>query len=239
MPTTTKTTSAVQQLRADLALALRAAAWHGLSEGVCNHFSVAVDDETFLVNPQGLHWSEITANDVVLAHKDGRVLEGDFEVEPTAFYIHAALHFIADYPVVLHTHMPYATSLCLTKAGGIDPLLSQNSVRFYGRIGIDSHYNGLALDYDEGQRIAEASGGKEVFFLANHGVVVTGPTLAYAYDDLYYLERAAKFEVYARSTQLGLNPIEHEIARKTAKQMQGERQQSNLFFEALRRLLPE
>ena len=48
----------VRQLRADLALALRAAAHHGLGEGVCNHFSVELPDGSgrFLLNPRGFLW---------------------------------------------------------------------------------------------------------------------------------------------------------------------------------------
>jgi hypothetical protein len=69
---------AVRRLRDDLALALRAAAHHGLSEGVCNHFSVALPgaQEQFLINPRGLHWSEIAADDIVLIDADGNVLAG-------------------------------------------------------------------------------------------------------------------------------------------------------------------
>ena len=53
--------SEVAALRADLALALRAASMHGLSEGVCNHFSVELPDGSgrFLLNPQGFLWSEL------------------------------------------------------------------------------------------------------------------------------------------------------------------------------------
>ena len=59
----------VRRLRADLALALRAADYHGLSEGVCNHFSLALPDSTdrFLINPRGLHWSEIGEDDILMA----------------------------------------------------------------------------------------------------------------------------------------------------------------------------
>ena len=67
---------AVARLRADLALALRAAAHHGLAEGICNHFSVALPDDSnrFLLNPRGLLWSEIQADDIVLIAHDGRLL---------------------------------------------------------------------------------------------------------------------------------------------------------------------
>src|SRR5690348_2739285 len=88
---------AVAQLRADLALALRAAAHHGLAEGVCNHFSVELPDGSgrFLLNPRGLMWQEVQADDVVMIDVHGRVLAGRHPVEPTAMFIHAAIHRLA------------------------------------------------------------------------------------------------------------------------------------------------
>ncbi len=230
----------VHRLRADLALALRAAAHHGLSEGVCNHFSVALPDasQRFLINPRGLHWSEVTAADTVLVDAEGRVLDGRHPVEPTAMFIHAAVHQLAGHAVVLHTHMPFATALTLTSDRALDPTLSQNAMRFMGRLAVDAHYNGLALDRAEGERIARTMVGKEIAFLANHGVVVGGATLAWAYDDLYYLERACQHQVLAQSTGRPLAPVAAELAARVAAQVQGEREQSDLFFEALRRMLP-
>jgi ribulose-5-phosphate 4-epimerase/fuculose-1-phosphate aldolase len=226
-------------LREDLALALRAAALHGFAEGICNHFSVAVGENRFLLNPQGLHWSEVQGDDIVLVDDAGAIVEGRHAVEPSALFIHAAVHRLTGHPVVLHTHMPYASCLALTEAGAIDPMLSQNALRFVDRIAIDREYNGLALDISEGERIARAMGTRDVAFLGNHGVIVAGSRLSYAYDDLYFLERAAQHEVLARSTGLALRPITNlDLARRTAAQVQGERQQSDLLFEALRRLLP-
>jgi ribulose-5-phosphate 4-epimerase/fuculose-1-phosphate aldolase len=97
----------VTQARIDLTTALRAAARHGLNEGVCNHFSMTVPgrEDLFLVNPQGLHWSEITPGDLVMADGAGNIIEGKYQVEATAFFIHARIH--AGNPrakVVLHTH---------------------------------------------------------------------------------------------------------------------------------------
>jgi ribulose-5-phosphate 4-epimerase/fuculose-1-phosphate aldolase len=83
----------VTQARIDLTTALRAAARHGLNEGVCNHFSMTVPgrEELFLVNPQGLHWSEITPSDLVMADGAGNIVEGKYPVEATAFFIHASM----------------------------------------------------------------------------------------------------------------------------------------------------
>ena len=120
-------TPGVRRLCADLALALRAAAHHGLAEGVCNHFSVELPDGTgrFLLNPRGLHWSEVRTEDIVMVDASGARLAGRHEVEPTAMFINAAVHRIAGKACVLHTHMPYATALTLTVDRSLDTTLSQ------------------------------------------------------------------------------------------------------------------
>ncbi|RYF71620.1 MAG: aldolase [Comamonadaceae bacterium] len=234
----------VRQLREDLALALRAAAHHQLEEGVCNHFSVMLPgrEDRYLINPRGLHWSEVGPDDIVLIDVKGNVLAGRHRVEPTALFIHGAVHRLTQRAVVLHCHMPYATALTLTAERALDPTLSQNAMRYMGRIAIDATYNGLALDDAEGERIARTMMGenanKDVAFLANHGVIVTGHTIAHAYDDLYYLERACLHQVIAQSTGRPLVPADAKLAAHVAAQIQGEREQSDLFFEALRRRLP-
>jgi len=232
--------SAVRALRNDLALALRAAAHHGLGEGVCNHFSLALPQrpEWFLLNPRGLHWSEVQGHDIVLVDGDGRCLAGTHAVEPTAMFIHAAVHRIAGKACVMHTHMPYATALTLTEPCGLDTTLSQNAMRFHGRIALDTQYNGLALDAAEGVRIARAMQGADVAFLANHGVIVCGERVGWAFDDLYYLERACLHQVLAQSTGRPLRPVQAELAARVAAQTAGERTQSDLFFASLRRTLP-
>lgn len=231
----------VCRLRTDLALALRAAAHHGLEEGVCNHFSVMLPgtQERYLINPRGLHWSEVGPDDIVLIDLHGQVLAGRHRVEPTALFIHGAVHRLTHHAVVLHCHMPYATALTLTADGALDPALSQNAMRFMGRLAIDADYNGLALNDAEGERIARTMlNGRDVAFLANHGVIVAGQSIAHAYDDLYFLERACMHQVLAQSTGRPLRPVNTALASRVAAQIQGEREQSDLFFESLRRLLP-
>lgn len=191
-----------------------------------------------LGNPRGLHWSEVGADDIVLVDAEGRVLAGRHGVEPTAMFIHAAVHRHAGQAVVLHCHMPYATALTLTADRALDTTLSQNAMRFHGKLAVDPAYNGLALDAAEGERIARVLAGRDVAFLANHGVIVCGETAAHAYDDLYYLERACMHQVLAQTTGRPLAPAPPALAARVAGQTRGEREQSDLFFEALRRMLP-
>ena len=114
---------------------------------------------------------------------------------------------------------------------------SNSAMRFHGRVAVDAAYNGLALDASEGERIARAMEGRDVAFLGNHGVVVCAASIAWAYDDLYFLERACMAQVLAASTGRPLVPVDAALAARVAAQTLGERLQSELFFAALRRTL--
>lgn len=230
---------ALTQARIDLAAALRLAARFDLNEGICNHFSYAPPERpgAFLVNPFGIHWSQLTASDLLLVDYDGSVLEGSGELETTAFCIHSRIH--KENPraaCVLHTHMPYATALTSLEDTPLEPI-SQNALRYYNDVAYDGSYNGLASDVEEGERMARALGDKRVLFLANHGVVVVGPNIAKAFEDLYYLERACKVQVLAQSTGRPLRRVSDNIAGATFKSAESEQHYADAHFAALKRLL--
>jgi ribulose-5-phosphate 4-epimerase/fuculose-1-phosphate aldolase len=225
--------------RLDLVCALRSAERLGLAEGVCNHCSLAVPGKPgqFLINPQGLHWSEVVPDDLVTVDADGNHIAGTHSVEPTAFFIHGRIHRASPRAqCVLHTHMPHATALTVIEGGEL-AWASQNALRFFGRVAYDRVYNGLALDAAEGDRMAAQMTDADVLFLSNHGVIVCGPSVAYAFDDLYYLERACELQLLAHGSGRPLKVVPQEIAAGTRAQMDAERQQSDLHLAALKRIL--
>jgi ribulose-5-phosphate 4-epimerase/fuculose-1-phosphate aldolase len=229
--------------RIDLTAALRSASRMHLGEGICNHFSVAVPGRSghFLINPLGLHWSEITPADLVIVDAQGRKVSGKHSVEPTAFFIHSAIHRgNANAACVMHTHMPYATALTVIHGGRLE-WASQNSLKFYNRVAYDEDYQGLALDEAEGERMCKAmcNNGRsaDVLFLGNHGIIVCGATVSATFDDLYYLERACMLQVLALGTGKPLRIVPEAIAAKTGRQMNEESQQATLHLDALKRLL--
>ena len=231
---------ALRRARVDLAACFRMAARYGLEESICNHFSALVPgrDDLFLVNPYGLSFAEVTASNLLVCDFDGHVVDGDGRPEATAFFIHARLHKrLPRARAAFHTHMPKATALSMVEG---EPLAwaGQTALKFYGRTAVDDAYNGLALDEAEGDRIAATLGGADVVFLRNHGVMVTGPTIAEAWDDLHYLERAAEVQVKALSTGRRLRSFDPDVARRVAAQMrEGDPGSARLHLESVKRML--
>jgi ribulose-5-phosphate 4-epimerase/fuculose-1-phosphate aldolase len=226
-------------MRVDLAAAFRLAVRLDLHEGVCNHFSAMMPDgKRFLLNRFGLHWSEVTASNLLTLDASGRVLEGEGDFEKTAFYIHSRIHLAHPRATcVLHTHMPYATALTLLEGGRLE-MVEQNALRFHDDIVYDDVYNGLVVDNAEGDRMAAALGEKRVMFHANHGITVVGESIADAFDSLYYLERACRLQVLAKSTGGRFRAVRPEVVRDTHRMIRNDAPQyATAHFEALKRIL--
>ncbi|MEZ5833640.1 MAG: class II aldolase/adducin family protein [Dongiaceae bacterium] len=228
------------QLRVDLAAAFRLAVemdWH---EGVGNHFSAAVspDGKKFLMNRKWRHFSTIRASDLqLLDAEDDSITSTPEAPDVSAWAIHGGIHANAAHArVLLHLHPPYATAL----AGLADPELKpidQNTARFYNRLIVDLAYTGIAEDKAEGLRLARALGNKRTMMMGNHGVLCAAPTVAEAFEDMYFLERAAKTMVLAYSTGQKLNIMPDGLAEHTARGWEDYTESAFAHFEQLKQKL--
>ncbi|WP_264210596.1 class II aldolase/adducin family protein [Leisingera thetidis] len=224
------------QDRVALAAAFRLASRNGWQRAVDNHFSLAADDGLFLVNPRGLHWSEVTASSLLLVNQQGEVIEGDGEIEASAFYIHSHIHReVPRARCVLHAHPTYSTALSCIEGGRLQNF-HQDALRFYGQVSYDSDFNGSAFDDSEGSRIARMIGDGKVVVMAHHGVTVIGPTVAKTYDDFYFFEAACEYQITAMSSGLPLKLLPDGKAARMAAEMFDEAQ-VDFHFRAMRRLL--
>ena len=228
--------------RQDLATALRAAYLHGFHEGIDNHFSVALGPDRFMLNRYGPHWSEMTTDDILTVDVEGNLLQGDGTYEKAAFYIHRAVHQARpDATVVFHTHMPYATAVALSDEGLITTA-SQAAMFFHNRVKMVP-YGGIATAEEEGERLRsyfeqDANGTVDTVLLKNHGVVVTGRTVAEAWQRLYFLERACQVQVMAQSTGQPVRRVSDEVAELTYQQWVGtEERTAQALFDAMRRMV--
>lgn len=228
------------QLRVDLAAVFRLAVEHGWHEAIANHFSLAVspDGKKFLMNPKWKHFSRIKASDLVLLDADDKeTMNRPGAPDASAWCIHGHIHgALAHARCILHCHPPYATALAALADPALKPI-EQNTARYYNRIGIDLGYGGIADDDMEGRRLVQAIGNNKAMMLGNHGVLVLADTVAEAFDDLYYLERAAKTLVLAYSTGQTLNVMPPELAERTARGWENYTEAAFAHFEEAKLLL--
>lgn len=208
------------QLRIDLAAAFRLCVEFGWSESVGNHFSAAVsaDGKRFLMNPKWRHFGSIRASDLLLLDADDpTVMNGPDAPDASAWTIHGTLHReCPSVRVLLHCHPPYATALSTLKDPSMKPI-DNNTARFFGALGIDLGFGGIADEAEEGTRLAQSLGKNKTLIMGNHGVTCTGDTVAEAFEDLYFFEKAAKTLMLAYSTGQALNILSDEVAQKTAE----------------------
>lgn len=238
----TATADAVRTTRVQLAAAHRIAVLHELDEGIDNHFTVTLPghEDRFLILPFGHHWSEARASALLVFDEHGRTLEGDGVVEMSAWCIHAPIHRLTGARVVLHTHQTWALALNMLKDNRLLPA-TQTAAFYHGEVAYDDHYDGTADFPSEGERLAAILGGKSILFMKNHGVLVTGDTIAQAYRRLYKLERACRTQVLAMSTGRELNVLTPEIVAKVLAPAPNEThsraERDRLFFEAMMRVV--
>jgi ribulose-5-phosphate 4-epimerase/fuculose-1-phosphate aldolase len=208
--------------RVDLAAAFHWTVRLNLHEAVANHFSLAVNPSgtRFLINPNGRHFSRIRASELVeIDAEDPHTMARPDAPDPTAWGLHAAIHRACPHArCVMHVHSPFATVLA-SLADSRLPAIDQNSAMFHNRHVVDEAYGGMAFEAEGARCAAMLSDPKiHTMVMGNHGLLVTGQTVAETFNRLYYFERAA--ETYIRALQTG-QPLRHlpeAVAEKTAQE---------------------
>ncbi|WP_421979998.1 class II aldolase and adducin N-terminal domain-containing protein [Roseibium sp.] len=231
------------QERVDMAAAFRWTARLNMHEAVANHFSLAVNDDgtQFLMNANQQHFSRIKASDLLLLDaNDPETMEAPNAPDPTAWGLHGSIHRLCPHArCVMHVHSIHATVLACLKDSTLPPL-DQNAATFYGRQVVDEGYGGLAFE-DEGARCASLLTDPKVktMIMGNHGVLVIGDTVADTFNRLYYFERAA--ETYIRALQTGqpLRIMPHDVAEKTAQELEDYPGQADQHLNELKAILDD
>lgn len=227
--------------RVDLACAFRWAYRLDMHESVANHFSLSVSEDSskFLINPSGRHFSRMRASELPLVDAHDRDIMNRKEApDPTAWGLHGSLHRSCPHArCVLHAHPTYSTVLASLADSTVLPI-DQNAARFFNRVVVDEGFDGMAFE-EEGERCAKLLGANNIMMMGNHGVLVVAPSVAEAFDGLYYFERAARNLVLAYSTGKDLRLLSDEVAEKTAKQWEDYTSIAVTHFRELRAILDE
>ncbi len=229
--------------RVDLAAAFQWTARLDMHEGVANHFSLTINDDgsKFLINPNQQHFSRIKASDLLeLDANDPNVLSKPNAPDATAWGLHGSIHRLCPHArCAMHVHSKYATVLASLADSSLLPI-DQNSAMFFNRVSIDASYGGLAFN-SEGERCAELLNDRKVnvLIMGNHGVLVTGLSVADTFDRMYYFERACQTYILALQTGKPLRVLSDSVAEKTARQLAGFSSGCSMHFEEIKAILRE
>jgi ribulose-5-phosphate 4-epimerase/fuculose-1-phosphate aldolase len=186
--------------RVELAAAYRIFDRLGWTELIYNHISLRVPgpEAHFLINPFGLHYSEVCASNLVKVDLDGKVVgHSDWPINPAGFTFHGAIHAaLPEAHCVMHLHTTAAQAVCCLREG----LAFSNfyAAQLYGKLAYHD-FEGITVHLEEGQRILESAGGKPVLLLRNHGPVTIGANVAQAFSLMWLVQRACEVQLATQS----------------------------------------
>lgn len=193
-------TAAEWEARQQLAACYRVFDMIGWSEMIYNHITVKLAPEdsgsegAFLINPFGLHFSEVTASSLVKIDIDGNKLDDSpYPVNLAGFVQHAVFHRnLPDAHCIMHTHTTAGMAVSSVK-GGLRPT-NFYACNFAGQIAYHD-FEGVTVRSEEGERLVRNLGDKRVMFLKNHGILVMGRTLPEAFIKHWSLQRACEIQL--------------------------------------------
>ena len=207
--------------RVQLAACYRVFALLGWTEMIYNHITVRLPDSVtggakqFLINPFGLHYSEVTAGNLVKIDLQGNVLDGStYPVNPAGFLVHAAIHDrLPDAHCVMHTHTTAGMSVACLQGG-----LQQTN--FYSAqlhdIVAYHDFEGITIHADEAPRLLASIGNKPAVILRNHGLLAWGQTLPQTFAILWTLQRACEIQLATFSMGAAI-PVPEAVAQRCTR----------------------
>ena len=207
--------------RIQLAACYRIFAMLGWTEMIYNHITLRLPDSVtggakqFLINPFGLHYSEVTAGNLVKIDLQGRVLDGSTHaVNPAGFTVHAAIHdSLPGAHCVMHTHTTAGVAVACLEGG-----LQQTNfytAQLHGMVAYHD-FEGITIHADEGPRLLRSIGDRNAVILRSHGLLAWGHTLPQTFAILWTLQRACEIQMATFSMGRAI-PVSEDVAARCTR----------------------
>ena len=209
-----------QELRVQLAACYRIFDYMGWTELIYNHITVKLpgDDHHFLINPYGLHYSEVKASNLVKVDIEGNIVEDtDYAVNPAGIVIHTAIHAARpDVTCITHTH----TDAGMAVACSVEGLRNDNfySALLHNRVAYHD-FEGITVMDDEKPRLVANLGDKNMLILRNHGLLTCGRSIAEAFYSMWAMQRSCEVQLACDSSGKGMIPVGDEVLARTEQLM--------------------
>lgn len=213
------------QTRCDLAALYRLLAHFRMTDLIDTHISARVPGEEghFLINRYGVLFHEMRASDLIKIDHTGNTVDSHYgpeSVNRAGFNIHSAIHAARpDVSCVVHTHTSAGIAVSAQEQGLLP--ISQHALKFYQRLGYHD-YEGIALNPEEGARLVRDLGPHMAMILRNHGLLAAGRSIAEAFNQIYFLERACQAQIQALSGNRPLRIPSEAVCKLTALQSDDE-----------------
>ena len=205
-----------RELRRDLAAAYRLVALFGWDDHVATHLSARLDDGTFLLNPFGMLFEEITASSLMRVDMDGNVIAPkDGPLNIAGYTVHSAiLDGRPDVNAAMHLHTHDGVAVSAMKDGLLP--LNQTALRFHKRIGYHA-FEGVADDLDERARIVADLGDHKCLIMRHHGLLTAGVNIGEAFNLMYYLEKSCETQMMVLASNQPYSLPSEESCEKSAR----------------------
>jgi len=235
------------QARCELAALYRLLAHFRMTDLIDTHISARVPGQAghFLINRYGVLFHEMCASDLVKVDAQGQAVQMGSTAAPAqrvnraGFVIHSAVHQARpDLHCVIHTHTTAGIAVSAQRDGLLP--ISQHALKFYGKLAYHE-YEGIALDTEERERLVAALGSHKAMILRNHGLLAAGESVAAAFHEIYFLERACQAQVAAQAGGAALHLPAEEVRLRAARQFDNDQASGiiDLAWEAALRLVQE
>lgn len=230
--------SAEWNARLELASCYRLFDWLGWTELIFNHITVRLEGEPskateYLINPFGLHYAEVTPENLVRIDLEGNVKSGgEHAVNAAGFVIHSALHRERhDAHCIMHIHTTAGCAISCKEDG----LRHDN---FYSAMLYDDvayhEYEGVTTNVDEQPRLVKSIGQRNHLILRNHGLLALGPDLPTAFNRLWTLQRACEIQLASDSGAGANRAIATDILKRVPEtRVAGRASTNRLIFDAM------
>jgi ribulose-5-phosphate 4-epimerase/fuculose-1-phosphate aldolase len=206
------------QARVDLAACYRLCDRYGMSDMIYTHITARVPDAAgqFLINPNGMLFSEITASSLLKVNVEGEILyrpDTPYGLHPAGFTIHSGIYRARpDAQAVMHTHTVAGMAVSALQCGLLP--LTQTATRFYGRIAYHE-FRGPERDPSEREALARSIGTHNYCILRNHGMLTIGESVAEAFIAMWGMERACQAQLQAMACNADLAMPSDEVVQKS------------------------
>ncbi len=212
------------QLRLELAACYRLTDWMGWTELIYNHITARVPDtgpdKHFLINPFGLHYSEVTASNLNKIDIDGNKLDDSpHPILLAGFIIHSAIHAARDDAhCIMHTHTTAGMAVSCKQDG----LRADNfySVMLHGKVAYHD-FEGVTTDTGEQARIVASLGNRNQLIFRNHGLLSIGSTVADMFFAHWRLNRACEIQLATDTLAGPVQAVAPEVLATTPARMRG------------------